>query len=58
MELLFSYGTLQQENVQIANFGRVLKGNSDVLPLYNVDQLKISDKKVIRPTVMRNFTLF
>ena len=45
MELLFSYGTLQQENVQIANFGRVLKGNSDVLPRYNVDQLKITDKK-------------
>ena len=47
MELLFSYGTLQQENVQITNFGRVLKGNSDVLPRYNIDQLKITDKKVL-----------
>jgi gamma-glutamylcyclotransferase (GGCT)/AIG2-like uncharacterized protein YtfP len=47
MELLFSYGTLQQKHVQVANFGRVLKGNSDILPRYNIDQLKITDKKVL-----------
>ncbi len=47
MELLFSYGTLQQENVQIASFGRVLKGNTDVLPCYSIEKLKISDKKVL-----------
>lgn len=30
-ERLFSYGTLQQENVQIATFGRLLNGAPDAL---------------------------
>ena len=34
MENLFSYGTLQQENVQIKNFGRSLSGTLDVLQGY------------------------
>jgi hypothetical protein len=29
MPLLFSYGTLQQENVQLATFGRLLYGQKD-----------------------------
>ena len=32
--LLFSYGTLQDKNVQIANFGRELTGRADTLPAY------------------------
>jgi gamma-glutamylcyclotransferase (GGCT)/AIG2-like uncharacterized protein YtfP len=32
MPLLFSYGTLQQEDVQLATFGRRLQGESDELP--------------------------
>ena len=32
--LLFSYGTLQDRNVQIANFGRELTGREDALPGY------------------------
>jgi gamma-glutamylcyclotransferase (GGCT)/AIG2-like uncharacterized protein YtfP len=32
--LLFSYGTLQKKNVQIANFGRELTGREDALPGY------------------------
>ena len=47
MELLFSYGTLQQENVQLANFGRQLSGYKDSLPLYKVDQLRITDQRVL-----------
>ena len=31
-ELLFSYGTLQLEAVQMATFGRKLTGTRDVLP--------------------------
>jgi hypothetical protein len=31
MPLLFSYGTLQQEGVQRATFGRLLKGSADAL---------------------------
>ena len=48
MELLFSYGTLQQENVQLANFGRRLKGVSDTLVNYKIDKIKITDKRVLR----------
>jgi gamma-glutamylcyclotransferase (GGCT)/AIG2-like uncharacterized protein YtfP len=32
--LLFSYGTLQNKNVQVANFGRELTGREDALPGY------------------------
>jgi gamma-glutamylcyclotransferase (GGCT)/AIG2-like uncharacterized protein YtfP len=32
--LLFSYGTLQNKNVQIANFGRELTGREDALTGY------------------------
>jgi len=48
MQLLFSYGTLQQENVQQANFGRKLVGYKDSLPQYLVDQLRINDPRVLR----------
>lgn len=47
MELLFSYGTLQQANVQIANFGRKLKGKPDRLPHYRVGKLRITDPRVL-----------
>jgi gamma-glutamylcyclotransferase (GGCT)/AIG2-like uncharacterized protein YtfP len=48
MQLLFSYGTLQQENVQLANFGRKLAGSKDSLPLYRVGQLRITDQRVLK----------
>ena len=47
MALLFSYGTLQQENVQKALFGRVLKGSPEILPGYQVRELEITDAQVI-----------
>ena len=31
---LFSYGTLQQDEVQLATFGRLLEGRKDALPGY------------------------
>ena len=48
MELLFSYGTLQQENVQLANFGRTLSGTKDALQKYKIGNVKITDVKVIK----------
>ena len=33
-ELLFSYGTLQLESVQLSTFGRALTGTADALPEY------------------------
>ena len=41
---LFSYGTLQKEKVQLSSFGRILKGNRDTLPRYQLHQLKITDE--------------
>ncbi|WP_410877745.1 gamma-glutamylcyclotransferase family protein [Myroides sp. DW712] len=48
MNLLFSYGTLQQENVQLETFGRILQGEKDVLLGYKVDYIEIFDAEVLR----------
>jgi gamma-glutamylcyclotransferase (GGCT)/AIG2-like uncharacterized protein YtfP len=45
---LFSYGTLQQEDVQISSFGRLLKGTDDALPGYRQSMIEITDPDVIR----------
>jgi gamma-glutamylcyclotransferase (GGCT)/AIG2-like uncharacterized protein YtfP len=44
---LFSYGTLQQEEVQIATFGRKLQGTCDHLVGYSLSMLKITDTMVV-----------
>lgn len=46
-ELLFSYGTLQSEAVQLATFGRHLTGAPDALPGYCLEQLAIRDAQVV-----------
>ena len=46
-ELLFSYGTLQLEPVQLATFGRTLEGTADQLVGYKSGWLEISDWGVI-----------
>lgn len=43
-ENLFSYGTLQQEDVQIANFGRRLEGQPDVLWGYQLIMTEVRDQ--------------
>ncbi|MFJ3841502.1 gamma-glutamylcyclotransferase family protein [Streptomyces sp. NPDC090054] len=45
--LLFSYGTLQSEQVQLARFGRLLEGSPDALPGYRTTYVKITDPDVI-----------
>ena len=47
MPKLFSYGTLQQKNVQLANFGRELSGSKDILQGYIVGEVEITDKRVL-----------
>jgi len=47
MENLFSYGTLQQENVQLATFNRKLEGRADFLTGYKLSMLEITDPQVI-----------
>ena len=45
---LFSYGTLQQEDVQRATFGRRLTGVSDALVGYRQSMVAIDDPEVVR----------
>ena len=47
MEKLFSYGTLQQENVQMSTFGRILEGKPDAILGYRKEILEIKDPSVI-----------
>ncbi len=44
---LFSYGTLQDNNVQISTFGRKLTGYPDALQGYLLIDLQITDPHVI-----------
>ena len=48
MENLFSYGTLQQENVQLENFGHTLEGSKDILQRYCLDEIEITDDFVLK----------
>jgi AIG2-like family. len=48
MPLLFSYGTLQQPNVQLATFGRQLSGTPDSLVGYEQSMVAIDDPEVVR----------
>ena len=50
MPLLFSYGTLQQENVQLSTFGRLLQGQRDELLGFELSSVKIEDSKVVSAT--------
>lgn len=43
MESLFTYGTLQLEEVQLATFGRRLEGRRDSLVGYRLVMIKIHD---------------
>ena len=47
MVYLFSYGTLRQDDVQIASFGRLLNGTDDALPGYRRSMIEITDPYVI-----------
>ena len=44
--LLFSYGTLQNKSVQLANFGRELSGRGDELPGYSRSMIPIADPDI------------
>lgn len=46
-EHLFTYGTLQTDEVQLATFGRKLDGQPDALPLYAVRMIEIQDQAFV-----------
>jgi hypothetical protein len=45
MPLLFSYGTLQQEDVQVSTFGRRLAGSKDAITGFEKVMVKIEDPR-------------
>ena len=47
MPLLFSYGTLQDARVQLATFGRLLRGHEDQLVGYEQSLIPIEDPTVV-----------
>jgi gamma-glutamylcyclotransferase (GGCT)/AIG2-like uncharacterized protein YtfP len=47
MPLLFSYGTLQQENAQLSTFGRLLEGQKDGLLGFEQSLVRIEDPQVV-----------
>jgi len=46
-QLLFSYGTLQNPDVQLDTFGRLVAAEDDALPGYTVDYAEIDDPRVV-----------
>jgi gamma-glutamylcyclotransferase (GGCT)/AIG2-like uncharacterized protein YtfP len=46
-ELLFSYGTLRQREVQLTTFGRELNGRADAIVGFELDHVTITDPHVI-----------
>lgn len=46
MPLIFSYGTLQDEDVQLKTFGRTLHGEKDLLHGYEPSLVPIADATV------------
>jgi gamma-glutamylcyclotransferase (GGCT)/AIG2-like uncharacterized protein YtfP len=47
MPLLFSYGTLQQEGVQMSTFGRLLEGRADALVGYAQSMVEVGNADVV-----------
>jgi gamma-glutamylcyclotransferase (GGCT)/AIG2-like uncharacterized protein YtfP len=47
MPLLFSYGTLQEEGVQLSTFGRRLQGTPDSLVGFVIADIRIEDHDVV-----------
>jgi gamma-glutamylcyclotransferase (GGCT)/AIG2-like uncharacterized protein YtfP len=55
MPLLFSYGTLQHDNVQMAIFGRLLQGQPDALPEFEPSSVPIEDPQVLATSGMTHY---
>jgi gamma-glutamylcyclotransferase (GGCT)/AIG2-like uncharacterized protein YtfP len=47
-QFLFSYGTLQQHDVQLATFGRELQGSADQLLGFQQSMVKIESPEVVK----------
>ncbi len=47
MQLLFSYGSLQQERVQMSTFGRLLHGQADEIVGFEQHSITLDDPQVV-----------
>ena len=56
MPLVFSYGTLQQEQVQLSTFGRLLHGERDELPGFERSRVRIEDPQVVAASGQTHYT--
>ncbi len=56
MPLLFSYGTLQQDDVQLATFGRPLVGQWDELTGFEPSLVRITDPQVVAATGQTHYS--
>jgi hypothetical protein len=52
-QLLFSYGTLQLPEVQMAQFKRLLDGQDDAMPGFAQTMVEITDSEVLRKSGQR-----
>jgi gamma-glutamylcyclotransferase (GGCT)/AIG2-like uncharacterized protein YtfP len=57
MTYLFAYGTLQDEKVQIASFGRRLRGTPDAMRGFELIPLEIDDPAVIEASGKAQHTM-
>lgn len=48
MENLFSYGTLQLDQVQLDTFDRLLDGAPDTMPGWRTEMIEITDLEVLK----------
>lgn len=55
MPLLFSYGTLQRDDIQLATFGRLLHGSADELPGFEKGRLKIESPEEVARSGMTHY---
>ena len=55
MPLLFSYGTLQQEDVQLSTFGRLLQGQRDELLGFEQSSVRIEEPQVVATSGMTHY---
>ena len=55
MPILFSYGTLQDQRVQLATFGRRLDGHPDALPGFESSQVPIADPAEVAATGLTHY---
>ena len=46
-EYLFSYGTLQKDEIQLGLFGRLLTGTRDLLKGYKTESIEIKDESFL-----------